>query len=42
MNDILKEIQITDIGGFEIGSVENTEAATGVTVIISEQGALRE
>ncbi len=39
MNDILKEIQITDIGGFKIGSAENTEAATGVTVIISEQGA---
>ena len=26
MHDILKEIQITDIGGFEIGSAENTEA----------------
>lgn len=39
MNDVLKEIQITDIGGFKIGSAENIEAATGVTVMISEQGA---
>lgn len=35
----MKEIDIKEIKGFRIGSAENTEAATGVTVIISEDGA---
>lgn len=38
MNNI-KEIDIRDIHGFKIGSTENKDAATGVTVIISETGA---
>ncbi len=33
-----KEISITDIKGIHIGQTENVEAATGLTVIISEQG----
>ena len=33
-----KEIKITDIKGIHIGQAENAEAATGLTVIISEQG----
>ncbi|MCR4606037.1 MAG: P1 family peptidase [Eubacterium sp.] len=33
-----KEIKITDIKGIHIGQAENSEAATGLTVIISEQG----
>lgn len=32
-------IDIREIKGFKIGSAENAEAATGVTVIISEKGA---
>ena len=32
-------IDINNIHGFKIGSTENAEAATGVTVIISEAGA---
>ncbi len=35
----MKEINITDIKGFRIGSAENIEAATGVTVMLSEKGA---
>ena len=33
-----KEIDITEIEGFRIGQAENAEAATGVTVILSESG----
>ncbi len=33
-----KEISITDVKGIHIGQTENVEAATGLTVIISEQG----
>ena len=33
-----KKIKITDIKGIHIGQAENAEAATGLTVIISEQG----
>ncbi len=36
---MMKEINITEIKDFKIGSVENAEAATGVTVILSEKGA---
>lgn len=36
----MKNIDITDIKGFKIGSAENLNAATGVTVIISEKGAV--
>lgn len=32
-------IDIKEVKGFKIGSAENAEAATGVTVIISEKGA---
>lgn len=35
----MNTIDIRDIHGFKIGSTENAEAATGVTVIISEAGA---
>ncbi|MGC2872185.1 P1 family peptidase [Ihubacter sp. mB4P-1] len=35
----MKEINITDIKGFRIGSAENIEAATGVTVMLCEKGA---
>lgn len=35
----MKEINITDIKGIKIGNAENTEAATGCTVIICEKGA---
>lgn len=35
----MKEIDIKDIKGFRIGSFEDADAATGVTVIISEKGA---
>ena len=35
----MKQIPITDIEGFRIGNSENTEAATGCTVIICEKGA---
>ena len=33
-----KEIKITEIEGFKIGQAENAEAATGCTVIVSENG----
>lgn len=35
----LKEIKITDIENIKIGSAEDVEAATGLTVIICEKGA---
>lgn len=35
----MNHINIKDMKGFQIGSAENAEAATGVTVIISEKGA---
>lgn len=35
----MKEIKITDIFGFKIGSAQNKEGGTGCTVIISEDGA---
>lgn len=35
----MNTIDIRDIHGFKIGSTENAESATGVTVIISEAGA---
>jgi len=34
----MKTIAITDIPGIKIGQVENTEAATGVTVILAPEG----
>lgn len=34
----MKEIPISDIGGIAIGQVENAEAATGCTVLISKDG----
>ncbi len=34
----MKEIKITDIENIRIGNAENTEAGTGITVIISENG----
>ena len=34
----LKEISVLDIGSLRIGQVENREAATGMTVLISEEG----
>ena len=34
----LKEISVLDIGPLRIGQVENREAATGLTVLISEEG----
>ena len=37
MNSILKQISITDIEGFSIGQAENTEAGTGVTVILAHR-----
>lgn len=33
------EIKITDIDGFKVGHAQNTEAATGCTVILCEEGA---
>ena len=36
----LKKIDIREIEGFKLGNAENAEAATGVTVIISEEGAV--
>lgn len=36
----MKEIDITEIKGFQIGQVENKEAATGCSVIICKQGAV--
>ncbi len=35
----MKEIKITDVKGFRFGNAEDQEAATGCTVIISENGA---
>jgi len=35
----IREINISDIKGFKIGSAENSDAGTGVTVLISEGGA---
>lgn len=32
-------VDITDIKGFKLGNAENTEAATGCTVIVAEKGA---
>ncbi len=34
----IKEIAVTEIGDLHIGQAENKEAATGVTVLISEKG----
>ena len=34
----IKKIAVTDIPGVRIGQIENKEAATGVTVLISEKG----
>ena len=36
----MRKIDITDIEGFRIGNAENAEAGTGVTVVISEEGAV--
>lgn len=36
---ILKKIDITEVGNFRIGQIEDTSAATGVTVIVAENGA---
>lgn len=36
----MKKIDIREIEGFRIGTAEDAEAATGVTVIISEEGAV--
>ena len=32
-------VEITDIKGFKLGNAENTDAATGCTVIVAEKGA---
>ena len=32
-------VDITDIKGFKLGNAENTDAATGCTVIVAEKGA---
>lgn len=32
-------VDITDINGFKLGNAENTDAATGCTVIVAEKGA---
>lgn len=37
--DIVKEISITDLAGLRMGNAQNTEAMTGVTVLIFEHGA---
>ncbi len=34
----MEEIKLTDIGSIKIGSAENAEAGTGITVLISETG----
>lgn len=39
MNTVLKKIQIEDIEGFRIGQAEYKEAATGVTVILTDKAA---
>ena len=36
----MKKIDITDIRGFRIGNAEDKQAATGVTAIIAEKGAV--
>ena len=36
----MKKIDIREVEGFRLGSAEDTEAGTGVTVIISEKGAV--
>lgn len=36
----MKEISITQIGNIKIGNAQNTEAATGVTVLLCESGAV--
>ena len=36
---LFKEIPITEVGNVKIGNAENAENATGVTVILCEQGA---
>ena len=36
----IKKIDIGEVKGFKLGNAENTEAGTGVTVIISEKGAV--
>ena len=36
----MKKIDIRDVEGFRLGSAENIEAGTGVTVIISDEGAV--
>ena len=36
----MRKIDITDIKGFKIGNAEDVQAATGVTAIIAEQGAV--
>ena len=36
----LKKIDIREIDGFRLGNAENTEAGTGVTVIIADEGAV--
>ena len=38
MSEGYREIKVTDIGPVHIGQVENAEAGTGVTVVISEKG----
>lgn len=35
----MKDIKLTEINGIQIGSCENTQAATGCTVIIAKDGA---
>lgn len=39
MNDLLKEIQITDMAGVSIGHAQNETAKTGVTVVYFPKGA---
>lgn len=36
----MKQIDITEINGFHIGNAQNTEAGTGCTVILCEEGAV--
>ncbi len=36
----MKEIKITEIEGFHIGNAQNSEAGTGCTVILCEEGAV--
>lgn len=39
MNSAIREIELTDIGGFRIGNAEWEEAGTGCTVVLAERGA---